>query len=115
MSFVGSKSNKLLITKITIMEIICKVEEIGQLQQRAFTDRNNQQQQITERQIKLRYRGDLLVGRMVGHAATNLFVPSEYYTSDLWVCNLDVTSRLYMSDKGEQYFTDVKINTLTRL
>ena len=97
------------------MEIICKVEEIGQLQQRAFTDRNNQQQQITERQIKLRYRGDLLVGRMVGHAATNLVVPSEYYTSDLWVCNLDVTSRPYMSDKGEQYFTDVKINTLIRL
>ena len=97
------------------MEFVCNVVYIGLLHKRGFTGRNNQQQQITERQIKLRYRGDLLVGRMVGHAATNLFVPSEYYTSDLWVCNLDVTSRPYMSDKGEQYFTDVKINTLTRL
>lgn len=97
------------------MEIICKVVEIGALEQRTFTDRNGQNQQINERTIKLKNRGNLIVGKMVGNTAGNFVAPAQFFESDLWACNMEVMSREYNGQNGTTYFTDVRINYLEKL
>lgn len=97
------------------MEVICRIMQVGQLTQRTFTDRKNQTQVMNEREFSISCGASSFIGKMFGQAATNFNGQDPDWTNVVCVCNFDVVSRPYMSDRGETYFTDVRINRIEKM
>lgn len=97
------------------MEVICRVWKIGVLTQRTFTSRDNQQQVVNEREIGISCGASKFFGVMQGSVAATLNENDGEWYEVPCVCNFDITSRTYSSDKGESIFTNVRINKLEKI
>ena len=97
------------------MDLFCKVLEIKPLKQRSYTDRLGQTQVINERQLLIGAGACHFYGTMTGNIATNFNGDDPEWLSVLCICNIDIVSRTYNNERGENYFTDVRINRIDKL
>lgn len=95
------------------MEIICRIVEQGALTQRAYTDRQGQQQTFTSMPFVLASGQDTLFAELTGEAATKQAACSKdyYYKADL-----SLRADRYTTQQGEErQSTRIYINRIAPL